>query len=120
MSAELLVFLRERIMEDHETAADAAVAGWDLGAVDESNATARHVVRHGPARVLVDAPARQRLVTEIFRYEATIDGEWGCCHDAEQIEAGRCPGTNPDEIEALRLLAVAYDGHPDFKEEWRP
>lgn len=120
MSAGLPVFLRERLMEDQEIAADAAVAGWDSGAVDKGNAMACHVVRHGPVRVLADAPARQRLVTRIFEYEAKTDGEWGCGHDAGEIEAGRCPETDPDEIEALRLLAVAYDGHPDYQERWRP
>ncbi|WP_030777311.1 DUF6221 family protein [Streptomyces sp. NRRL S-920] len=120
MTADLPVFLRARLMEDQEIAADAAVAGWDRDAVDEGNPVARHVVRHGPARVLADAAARRRLVDMILAYEAKIDGEWGCLHGAKEIEEGRCPETNPDEIEALRLLAVAYDGHPDYREEWRP
>lgn len=120
MSTGLPVFLRDRLMEDQEIAADAAVAGWDRGAVDEGNATGRHVVRHGPVRVLADAPARRRLIRRIFEYEAKIDSEWGCSHSPDAIEAGMCPETDPDEIEALRLLAVAYDGHPDYNEDWRP
>ncbi|MFJ4828416.1 DUF6221 family protein [Streptomyces sp. NPDC088747] len=118
--SDLVAFLRARIMEDQEIAADAAVAGWDSEAADEGNATARHVIRHGPVRVLADAPARQRLVDTVFAYEAKIDGEWGCGHSPDAIEAGMCPETDPDAIEALKLLAVAYDGHPDYREEWRP
>lgn len=120
MSTGLPVFLRERLMEDQEIAADAAVAGWHRDAVDVGSAVARHVIRHGPVRILADAPARMRLVDTIFAYEAKIDGEWGCTHSPDAIEAGLCPETDPDGIEALRLLAVAFDGHPDYREEWRP
>jgi hypothetical protein len=52
---------------------------------------------------------------------ASPDGpEWGCCHTAEQIAAGKCPEIRPDEIPALRLLALPYAGKPGYQEEWRP
>ncbi|AZM51784.1 hypothetical protein DMA15_03630 [Streptomyces sp. WAC 01529] len=81
---------------------------------------AAHIARHDPARVLKEIEAKRRIIAAIFNYEAKIDGEWGCCHGAEAIEAGLCPETNPDEIEALRLLALPYDDHPDYREEFGP
>lgn len=65
-----------------------------------------------------DMAARRRLVDEVFQYEATIDGEWGCCHSAESIAAGECQ--SPDRIPALRLLALPFDQHPGYQESWRP
>ncbi|WP_020135033.1 DUF6221 family protein [Streptomyces sp. 351MFTsu5.1] len=70
--------------------------------------------------VLADLDAKQQLISQIFAYEAKIDGEWGCCHSAGQIEAGMCEGTRPDDIPALRLLAVSFAAHPDYDERWRP
>lgn len=81
---------------------------------------AHHIARHDPARVLVDVEAKRRIVAEIFEYEATEDGEFGCCHSAEDIATRQCPGTDPDKLPALRLLALPYADHPDYREEWRP
>lgn len=76
--------------------------------------------RFDPARVLAECEAKRRLIAEILAYEARIDGEWGCCHSAEQIARNECPPTPVDEIPALRLLALPDAGHPDFRPEWRP
>lgn len=81
---------------------------------------AAHMVRHDPARVLRDVEAKRRLIDAILRYEAFIDGERGCCHDAEAISRGVCPDINPDRIEALRLLALPYAEHADYRQEWTP
>lgn len=99
------------------------VAGGRWGgeaSVFESTEDAVHIARHDPARVLRDVEARRALMKQAFIYEAKIDGEWGCCHDAEQIEAGECEETSPNEITALRLLALPYSDHPDYRTEWRP
>jgi hypothetical protein len=75
---------------------------------------AQHIARHDPARVLAeverarrDIAAKRHILDEIMGYEAKIDGEWGCCHGADAIEAGECPETRPDEIAGVRLLAEA-------------
>lgn len=78
------------------------------------------ILRHDPAHVLAEIGARRKLIRWIFDYVATVDGEWGCGHTSEEIEAGRCPETNPDDIDGLRYLAAVYAGHPDYREEWRP
>lgn len=80
----------------------------------------RHIARHDPARVLAECNAKRRIIAEAFLYEAKIDSEWGCCHTAEQIQAGECPETPPDEIEMLRALASAFEGRPGYQETWKP
>jgi uncharacterized protein DUF6221 len=67
---------------------------------------AEHIVRHDPARVLREVEAKRELV---LMYEAILD-------------TGGFVGTlyaNAAEP-ALRLLALPYAAHEDFREEWRP
>ena len=71
--------------------------------------------------VLADLDAKLALIDEAFRYQAVIDGEWGCCHSAEAISAGLCPEQQPSDSRILRLLAQPFAGHPDHKgEDWAP
>jgi hypothetical protein len=77
-----------------------------------------HMARHDPARVLREIDAKRKMLDEVFIYEAKIDGEWGCCHDADEIAAGLCLETNPSGITAVRLLASAYADRPGYREEW--
>lgn len=53
-----------------------------------------------------------RIVDEVLHYEAKIDSEWGCCHDATEIEAGLCPCTDPEQITLLQLLAEPLGWRP--------
>jgi hypothetical protein len=46
----------------------------------------------------------RKLTREVFEYEAKIDGEWGCCHGADEIAGGLCPEASPDDMPAIRLL----------------
>lgn len=143
MTNDLIAFLRARLDEDERVARDVA-GGADLGAwqredhnVFKSDLGRKvlvvgggegspdadeldHIARHDPARVLRDVEAKRRLVAEIFEYEATEDGELGCCHSADDIAAGQCPGTDLDKLLALRLLALPYAEHPSYREQWRP
>lgn len=64
------------------------------------------------------AAIHRLLLAEILRYEATIDGEWGCCHSAEAIASGEC--TAPEEVNAIALLAALYADEPGYNERWRP
>lgn len=86
----------------------------------QSVSDARHIARHDPARVLAEVAAKRRMVDQTFRYEAKIDGEWGCVHTAEEIAAGRCTETPVDQIKTLRLLALPFADHPEYREEWKP
>lgn len=90
------------------------------GLYQQRMADAAHIARHDPARVLREVEAKRQIIGEVLRYEAKIDSEWGCCHDAESIGAGSCPEINPNEIQALRLLAMPYADRPGYRDEWRP
>lgn len=80
---------------------------------------ARHIARHDPARVLAEVEAKRFLIAEILGYESEIDAEFGCQHNAQQIGAGECR-RNPGRIMALRLMALPFDDHADYREDWRP
>ncbi|MGW8988704.1 DUF6221 family protein [Streptomyces zhihengii] len=71
-------------------------------------------------RVLAEVKAKRQVLTEAFRHAAKVDGEWGCCHSAEQIEAGQCEEHCPDELPLVRILAAPYADHPAYRAEWRP
>jgi len=61
-----------------------------------------HIVRHDPTRVLAECEAKRRIV------EHHTQSEWGHEHD-------------PDSpCHTLRLLALPYVDHPDWREEWKP
>jgi hypothetical protein len=64
--------------------------------------------------------ALERTIRIAFEHAAAVDGEWGCCHTADEIEAGRCEETRPESLELLRLLAVPYAHRPGYRPEWRP
>ncbi|WP_150112998.1 DUF6221 family protein [Streptomyces violaceusniger] len=60
-----------------------------------------HIIRHDPARVLAEVEAKRVLVDEFER----------------------CGPNNPRHSVlhfTVRVLAAVYDGHPDYREEWRP
>jgi hypothetical protein len=131
--ADIAAFIRAQLDEDERVAraAEATEMGpWltlfetALAAEGQSEdvrrAIGQHVARFIPERMLWDIEAKRAILAEVFAYEAKIDGEWGCCHTAEQIAAGKCPEIRPDEIPALRLLALPYAGKPGYQEEWRP
>jgi hypothetical protein len=92
------------------------------GKTIESGGTriAPHIARHDPARVLAEIEAKRRIMAEAFHHAAVIDSEWGCCHDAEEIEQGLCPEQHPDELPLLRLLALPYASYPGYRPEWAP
>lgn len=69
--------------------------------------------------VLADIASKRRLIDLGFRHAQTIDAEWGCCHDADEIKASECDSTDIDTIELLKLLALPFAGHPDYREEWK-
>ena len=87
-------------------------------------------------RMLAECEAKRRIMTEAFEVAATIDGEWGCCHDADDIRRGyREPtpgwGDEPEPLPAdcagpevagkfLQGLALPYADHPDYRQEWKP
>jgi hypothetical protein len=114
---ELVDFLKARLDEDERTARGTMWEGSGNKADWEEIASAtleigvevihtndrmvnRHVARWDPARVLAEVDAKRRILDT---YEAFLD---------ESLTAGL-------DV-ALHLLALPYDQHPDYRQEWAP
>lgn len=118
---ELIEFLLARLDED-EAVARKSHEWWDSDLTAgyfewPSSESHNHVLRHDPARVLVEVAAKRRIVL--------LGGK----SDADAVEGGGGPYDVVDwryGIHAaahqvvLRLLALPYANHPDYREEWRP
>jgi hypothetical protein len=129
---DLIAFLKARIDED-EAAARAATDGpwradpydamstqpsdWFVGApagtvgifpIDYSGpSNAAHIARHDPARVLREVEAKRRTIEVLVRrYKASKPGMAEGAHFVMLMDT-------------LRLLALPYADHPDYREEWR-
>ncbi len=83
--------IRYDVAVDHARPGQGACRGAD----------AAHIVRWDPARVLAECDAKRRVI-ELQRSDLR--------DDPQDWEA--------DEV--LRLLALPYAGHPDYRAEWRP
>lgn len=85
-----------------------AFCGRDVGEL-----RARHVGRHDPARVLADVSAKRRIVRTVapavLAMDEQISREWD----------GALRSLDDTADFLLRLLAVPYDTHPDFREAWK-
>ena len=62
---------------------------------------AAHIARHDPARVLAEVKAKREIVKFCDDDPLFLDGGWAYT----------------DRV--LRLLASAYDQHPDYDPAWR-
>lgn len=113
----LAEFMRARLDEDERVARAATPGTWsaaesypDAWVIDGpthnianensrgdiSRGDAMHIARHDPARVLREVEAKRLIV------------------------AGIDPEDPPDLVAVLRLLALPYVDHPDYRDEWRP
>ncbi|WP_393057714.1 DUF6221 family protein [Streptomyces sp. LN549] len=137
---DLVQFLRDRLGEDEQTALAAALgrskfAPWRASETDvytteiilaghahrvadtgptysgadgyeEDAARAAHIARHDPARVLREVEAKREIVKQADLY--LCDSGPGCGYRTKH-------GHN-----VLRLLALPYSDHPDYRDAWRP
>lgn len=137
MTADLVQFLRARLDDDEQTARETLWEGsgnrpiWDLRAsatvevggngrndfpVGDA-AVAWHIVRHDPARVLAEVDAKRRIV-DWHERQCTCDP---CTADGDELpNTERSDGGFGDDCPTLRLLALPYADHPDYRSEWAP
>jgi hypothetical protein len=91
---------------------------WRGQTIESSGSSiAPHIARHDPARVLADVAAKRRIIDE---HPNTNDGDCGTCVDGHwgyPVHGGSSPKRWP--CTTLRLLALPYAGHPDYREEWQ-
>jgi hypothetical protein len=121
--SNLLEWLRAQLDEDERIALsldDYDEYGTDLTVGTCMGYPCERYLAIGRNRALADVMAKRRLISQILRYEAKIDGEWGCCHSPRDIGAGKCKDAPVNEINALRILAQSYVGRPGYDEAWRP
>ena len=129
MTSDIIDFLYARYDEDEQVAQKALglsprrwhLSGSSIVARTESGSETvvaptiwpqegEHIVRHDPARVLTDLNAKRRVVDVLRGFEP--NNEWDTQPDMG-LRANNAAG-------ALRALALAYAGHPDYHSDWRP
>lgn len=128
---DLTTFLRARLDEDAQVASTASPGPWkangehdEVLAVDgetvadgfalsgrQLRATVDHIARHDPPRVLREVEAKRRLV------------DWHT-KDHDLLESSRptigCRCYDGWPCTTLRLLALPYADHPDYRGGWKP
>lgn len=93
----------------------------------------RFMERHDPARVLREVDSRRQLLADVLAEKHVVveDCWYTCpaateergggqtCNEAESGKPCNC-GRDARVERRLRLLAMPYIGHPDYRDEWRP
>ncbi|MFD4830125.1 DUF6221 family protein [Streptomyces uncialis] len=100
----------------------------------DSAGQAGHIARHDPARVLREVEAKRMLIGGITteRHHVTDGDCWYTCAAATEERdggetcddnrtGGPCDCGRDERVgRCLRLLALPYADHPDYREEWQP
>ncbi len=98
------------------------------------NETAIHIARHDPVRVLAEVDAKRRLLDDILgqTHERNEEDNWySCCaarnEDGELVCTDESRAGDPCDCgrdrtveRRVRLFALPYADHPDYRDEWRP
>lgn len=93
--------LHNVVISDASLAENPAWLSVRLVAEEMTKATACHIARHDPARILAEVEAKQQLLDQhVAYYGAGDDTDW--------------------PVRTLTLLALPYAAHPDYDERWRP
>jgi hypothetical protein len=124
---DLVEFLRARLAKDEQVARACSGAPWTassagtvhLDADDapgfvasvENEAYAEHIARHDPSRALHEVAAARQIVDDCEK-QAWIIGQGRATPEQKAAQAVR--------EQTVRLLALPYAHHPDYREEWRP
>jgi hypothetical protein len=87
------------------------VPTWDMCPELQRRETAIHITRWDPAHVLADIASKRRIIAE---HEESA--EFMNRPENRHVPAGETHGL----YTALKMLALPYDQHPDFRQEWRP
>ncbi|WP_302832288.1 DUF6221 family protein [Streptomyces malaysiensis] len=74
-----------------------------------------HIARHHPARVLAETEAMGQILALHHFEPYEDDPDRGFCRECQRDRAAE---TYP--CTTVRLLALPYADHSDYREEWRP
>lgn len=89
----------------------------DLRVQGMDDRDALHIAAHSPAQVLADVDSSRRIMWEHRPLRRRVTGSTG----GTVADCQRCsqfPAQYP--CLTLRLLALRYASHPDYRQEWRP
>lgn len=137
MTDDLVAFLKGRLDEDEQAVRAATPGPWLLNdqtypeAIGNSSGTdvvsgsrwngsasvfnetadALHIAHWNPARVLAEVEVKRQLLTV---HKHNLPGWCSTCDVPGDVRG------NIHGCATLRLLALSYAGHPDYREEWRP
>lgn len=98
----------DRLLEMYEY--DDGTQDSDAIAFFGADQLADHIARHDPARVLREVEAK-RLIIDEHPSRGRINVECKTCSGDHWGEDYPCP--------TLRLLALPYADHPDFRDAWK-
>ena len=72
-----------------------------------------------PVRVASDVAAKRAMVSLLLESAATIDGEWGCGHEVDELRE-HCTdlATMRFLMDALTPWVQIYKDLPGFRQEW--
>jgi hypothetical protein len=137
VSRELVAFLRARLDEDEAVAQAAPPGPWaedashsvvdatgarviysvNGGTLHPTLAVRAHVLGNDPARVLREVAAKRGIV-ECHEPWVAANGDTICGRCGREHIDGRPGGHFP--CQTLRLLALPYADHPEYRQEWTP
>ncbi|MCX4605485.1 DUF6221 family protein [Streptomyces anulatus] len=146
MSDDLVQFLRDRLDDDERIARHAVDGPWVdpmggpiWGGYEERFVIAQqvqrwnsqHIVRHDPARVLREVDAKRAVLNAYLPPDADVHPALPCINfegqdPADYDEYDSCSrhlDAAPRSLRSdhvLRLLALPYADHSDYRDEWRP
>lgn len=147
MSTDLVAFLRAQLDEDERAARAAALypgKRWRPGSDGrtvfdddgaeliadmygpETRPRAEHIARHDPARVLAEVAAKRELLDEHRAVQEYTDQMGGSPLDPDRMVCAACGDQGRDDnavtppCRTVRLLALPYDGHPDYQSALGP
>ncbi|OKI16615.1 DUF6221 family protein [Streptomyces sp. CB03911] len=124
MSTDLAGFLLARLDEDiveigrHPDGEDYYLEPWDLAAAVEANYPCSAYLQIAKVRALAEVDAKRCIIDE---HHDVNDGSCGTCvtpswgyptHGSASPAAWPCT--------TLRLLALPYAAHPNYRPEWAP
>jgi hypothetical protein len=119
---DLIEFLRGRLDEDEASVAEFDARIWDAGLnvttywlIDDQSGNL--CVRVGKKRVLAEVDVKRRILDEVVDEATGLD----MSVDGDRRVGSRDTATEPYlGTVLLRLLALPYADHPDYRDEWRP
>jgi hypothetical protein len=125
---ELVAFLTACIDEDEAAANVATAPGFSpewavhskpplqqirasgLPVASGADSVLPHIARHDPDRVKREVEAKRRIIAEMEGFSAEAEGD-------EPDQRGAIRST---ALHVVKLLALPYADHADYREEWRP